>query len=365
MKINEYICCINCHSTLNLKGNFLQCSDCKQEYPIVNGTPVMLLDIHAYDYLKIKDEADSEPISKHEYAPRSLELIEQYKDGLVLDLGAGGKDTRYQNVIQLDIFNFKNVDVVASGDNLPFADNTFDAVISQAVFEHLKYPEVVSQEIYRVLKPGGKVKIDTAFLQPLHAYPHHYYNASLAGLKQWFFDYEILWEGVEEYQKPWIMLHDIFLTYFNNLPNNAIHEINTLSIKEFMTEFQLVLNGEVDPQKSKIKGLFEINSNAVESLAAGVSIIAQKQEGMIANDSKENSESEGRLNFYQRQNVYKSSLIERYQLEIKQKDEFINSLLEKTEKQNTVIEHIQWLSNYTIMDKIESLLRRFWYKIKA
>ncbi len=38
---------------------------------------------------------------------------------------------------------------------LPFADESFDAVFSHALFEHLQDPAKALQEILRVLKPGG------------------------------------------------------------------------------------------------------------------------------------------------------------------------------------------------------------------
>ena len=83
------------------------------------------------------------------------------------------------------------MDVASSADCLPFADNTFDAVISQAVFEHLQYPELAMQEIRRVLKPGGLVKIDTAFLQPEHGYPYHFFNVTETGLLHWLRDFDV------------------------------------------------------------------------------------------------------------------------------------------------------------------------------
>jgi Methylase involved in ubiquinone/menaquinone biosynthesis len=45
--------------------------------------------------------------------------------------------------------------VIGNIEKLPFPDRTFDIVISQWVIEHLKNPERVFAECYRVLKPGG------------------------------------------------------------------------------------------------------------------------------------------------------------------------------------------------------------------
>ncbi len=44
---------------------------------------------------------------------------------------------------------------------LPFADNSFDCVVSQEVIEHLPYDEVIFEDMRRVLKPGGIVILGT------------------------------------------------------------------------------------------------------------------------------------------------------------------------------------------------------------
>ncbi|MEN8907665.1 MAG: class I SAM-dependent methyltransferase [Clostridiales bacterium] len=47
--------------------------------------------------------------------------------------------------------------IVGTVEKMPFEDNIFDIVLLEWVLEHLKYPKVAFNEIYRVLKPGGKV----------------------------------------------------------------------------------------------------------------------------------------------------------------------------------------------------------------
>jgi SAM-dependent methyltransferase len=49
--------------------------------------------------------------------------------------------------------------VVAIGEDLPFADRTFDGVIVTQVLEHVEHPEIVLKEVVRVLKPSGSVLV--------------------------------------------------------------------------------------------------------------------------------------------------------------------------------------------------------------
>jgi SAM-dependent methyltransferase len=139
----------------------------------------------------------------HPYSEVANQIISNC-DGLVLVFGAGiqAPDRLRENVLNLDGVQFPYVDVVNRFRTLPFRSNVFDAVISQAVFEHLADPFEAAREIYRVLRPGGQVLIDTAFMQPYHGDPNHYFNMTQAGLREVMAGFRIEDIGVRPYQNP-------------------------------------------------------------------------------------------------------------------------------------------------------------------
>ncbi len=76
---------------------------------------------------------------------KSIYKVTKHTYGLDSDSEALEKNTIIQNK------------KVGTAENLPFLDNFFDIVVLEWVLEHLENPQEVFDEIYRVLKPGGKV----------------------------------------------------------------------------------------------------------------------------------------------------------------------------------------------------------------
>ena len=72
----------------------------------------------------------------------------------------------------------------------PFHDDSFEHVVAMNVFEHLQDPALAAREAMRVLKPRGQIVIHTAFLQPLHEAPVHFYNATEHGVREWFREFD-------------------------------------------------------------------------------------------------------------------------------------------------------------------------------
>jgi len=122
-------------------------------------------------------------------------LIEELgPSAFILDLGSGSR-RRAGHIINLEIEPMPNVDVVGDGHKLPFKDEAFDAVILEAVLEHVREPEIVVSEVYRVLRPRGRVYAGVPFIQGYHASPEDYRRYTVQGLETLFSDFQKIESG--------------------------------------------------------------------------------------------------------------------------------------------------------------------------
>jgi SAM-dependent methyltransferase len=154
----------------------LQCLGCAGKFSLRNETAVFLsgeIEIAPPDH-------ESNPLGPE------FEAILQRGEEFILHLGAGATVTKYPNCVEMEHRIFRHTDVVGDAHALPFRADVFDRVFAFNVFEHLREPKRAAAEIWRVLKPGGRVIIHTAFLQPLHEAPFHFYNATEFGVREWF-----------------------------------------------------------------------------------------------------------------------------------------------------------------------------------
>lgn len=194
----EILSCPLCSGDVGEVVSFFQCQGCKKVFQKRRGIPVFT-------------ETD-EPIEScllttnptHPNAEDHTKIIQDPAHTLVLDLGAGNprESEHYPNVVFHEFVQYAHTDVVSICDKLPYKEGVFDAVFSKATFEHLARPWQMANEIYRVLKPGGLIHVDTAFMQPLHGDPYHFFNMTLDGAKEIFKQFKMVRCGVKPYQTP-------------------------------------------------------------------------------------------------------------------------------------------------------------------
>ena len=106
---------------------------------------------------------------------RRLRMIAKWvwlKDARVLVAGcgigmyAGQIRRRFTKFVQAFDIEFDRVQtaregvphaLVSAGEQIPFAENTFDVLLSHEVIEHVSDDRQSAQEMVRVLKPGGRI----------------------------------------------------------------------------------------------------------------------------------------------------------------------------------------------------------------
>jgi SAM-dependent methyltransferase len=195
-QFKDVLACPLCLGSLSETLAGLHCGVCKREFAVRRGTPVFVADSELIESQLL----ETNPTNPNaEYHTRIIE-----SNSLVLDLGAGNPAVpdQHPNVIFHESVHYANTDVVSLCDRLPYRDETFDAVISKATFEHVRRPWELSDEIYRVLRPGGTVYVETAFMQPLHGNHYHFFNMTLYGVQEIFKRFTEVRSGVQSYQCP-------------------------------------------------------------------------------------------------------------------------------------------------------------------
>jgi ubiquinone/menaquinone biosynthesis C-methylase UbiE len=185
---------------------------------------------------------------------------------LILDCGAGLKPVYRKEVVNFEIVNYPTTDIIGVNEKLPFKDNSFDAVFSAAVLEHVKDPFASAKEISRVLKPGGILMAFVPFLQPYHGYPHHYYNMTVSGIRN-------LFEGDIDIKEIGTNLHplDLMPWYINRYTNS-------LNKKDEKTFLNLKLKDFRNLNKLSSQGFYKnISQQTHEELAFVVKAIGYKK----------------------------------------------------------------------------------------
>ncbi|MDQ8728369.1 class I SAM-dependent methyltransferase [Bradyrhizobium sp. LHD-71] len=90
--------------------------------------------------------------------------------------------------VACDYMSGLDVDAVVDAERLSktFEAGSIDAVIACSVFEHIRRPWLAAEQIGKVLRPGGRVYVQTHQCYPIHAHPYDYWRFSREAMETLF-----------------------------------------------------------------------------------------------------------------------------------------------------------------------------------
>jgi 2-polyprenyl-3-methyl-5-hydroxy-6-metoxy-1,4-benzoquinol methylase len=211
-------------------------------------------------YFKI---IDTENISAHPY---EYEGLENDASKIILDVGCGFRAfAYYENVIYSEICNYPSTDIICAGQDLPFKENSFDAVFCYSVLEHVTDPMKCASEMVRVCKQGGLIYCAVPHLVPYHGYPNHYFNFTPGGAKLLFekeCDITSTRIGYPAFTLSWLLS-----VYASGLHGKIKSEFLDMKVRD-------IHNCWNQPNAPWIR---EISEESIRQISDGTKIIAKKR----------------------------------------------------------------------------------------
>jgi SAM-dependent methyltransferase len=219
--VEMYLQCPRCCSPLARK---YRCTGCGHQYGTLGPWPVLVdFDQSVLEEHQLTESQGASIISgrnsrgwvgvmrhifktRNRYAENNIEQVLGHvpPGGRVLIVGGGamgeGMQRVYDSTHDIDVFGFDiygspNVQLIADAHHIPFQSGLFDAVIVQAVLEHVLSPHSVVEEIWRVLKTDGWVYSETPFLQHVHEGPYDFTRFTVSGHRWLFAKFSIIAAG--------------------------------------------------------------------------------------------------------------------------------------------------------------------------
>jgi len=304
LPFTDILCCPACKKgeLALIKDNQCACEACGQTYPIREGVPILI--VPGRSVLDPLQLAESE-FSLLETAPRSLidRLIakttrpisrnvaaESNYNRLATDLSGSGSESRVlivggsvmgagaDKLLNMSSATFIETDVcwgprtrlICDAHDVPFKSETMDAVVAQAVLEHVVDPTLCVAEIYRVLKPNGLVYAETPFLQHVHMGPYDFTRFTHLGHRRLFRDFEELSSGISG--GPGMALAWALRGFFLSLTKRRRGRLLAAAVASWVTAWLKYLDSSL------------VKNAAAYDSASGFYFYGRKSQGPLADD---------------------------------------------------------------------------------
>jgi SAM-dependent methyltransferase/uncharacterized protein YbaR (Trm112 family) len=228
-ELESLLACPRCKNGLDVGHDECRClaEDCGAAFPMWHGVPVLFNEADSLFSIAGVLAGTDRPFptaasllrrklsrlaptlhrnvnGRRNYQAFSQHLLAQCASPRVLVIGSRvlgeGMEVLTENraieVIESDVEIGPRPAVLFDAHDIPFAEESFDGVIVQAVLEHVADPTRCVQEIHRVLKPAGIVYAETPFMQQVHEGAYDYTRFTHLGHRRLFRDFAEIDSGV-------------------------------------------------------------------------------------------------------------------------------------------------------------------------
>jgi SAM-dependent methyltransferase len=216
--IQEYLICPHCRARLHPRGESFICKGCGNDYPVIAGIPILIDE--STSTFRISSYERPMPRTRAEWAKRVARTVlprlslnvaarrnyQRFRELLfslslkprVLIIGGATVGAGMEELLADSRIDFVSTDaaiddytaLVCDAQVLPFADQTFDGIVFQAVMFYLPEYQRCIGEMLRVLKPEGVVYSETAFMEQVVGGEYDFYRFTLRGHEYQFRQFE-------------------------------------------------------------------------------------------------------------------------------------------------------------------------------
>jgi uncharacterized protein YbaR (Trm112 family)/SAM-dependent methyltransferase len=252
-KITELLICPACSGKINFSDKII-CSNCNAIYPIVDGIPILIDEKNSLFSLEQFTRKENATVSlAMRKKSKTRQILTKFIPSITKNFKAKENFAKFRNLldktgpspmvliiggatlgadmneliedkkitfIESDILFGPRTQIIADAHSLPFANDSMDGVIIQAVLEHVVDPYRCVEEIHRVLKQKGIVYSETPFMQQTHMAGYDFTRFTDLGHRRLFRKFEEIERGIvvgPASALAWSMQY--FLMSFTDSPN--------------------------------------------------------------------------------------------------------------------------------------------------
>ncbi len=217
-EIQELLRCPVCKEKIKIDKEYIKCMNCQSIFPIIKNIPVLINEkqsIFSISYFRNNRDTFFKISRENEFKAIFNKLIPTISKNIKAEknyrkfadllfnrisrpkvliiggsiLGEGIKSIFEHSSIELiesDVSFGPRTSLICDVHDIPFEDASFDAVIVQAVLEHVVDPYRAVDEIHRVLKEDGLVYAETPFMQQVHGGRYDFTRFTYLGHRRLF-----------------------------------------------------------------------------------------------------------------------------------------------------------------------------------